>query len=125
MKTLLLAEDDPHISLLVGYALERLGCRIESLADGRDVLSRLSRAPLPDVVVLDVNLPGLNGFEILRAIKEREDLRPIPVLMLSAASHESSREQARRLGAIGFIEKPFDVAKLAAIVEGAMSAGRA
>ena len=116
MTTLILAEDDPHIALLVEYALESLGCRIESHRDGASALERLRAEPRPALVILDVNLPGVGGFDVLRAMKSDPRLASVPVLLLSASALESYKREARELGADRYLEKPFDVTRFAAVV---------
>lgn len=114
--TLLVAEDDPHISLLVSYALESLPCTIEIDGNGKSVLERVRRDPRPALVLLDLNLPGLGGMDVLRAMKADESLCRIPVFLLSASMIEANRNEALSLGAERFIEKPFDVQGLAQVV---------
>lgn len=123
MKTLLLAEDDPHIRRLVEFALADLDCAIEHHETGDALLARLATPPRPDLVILDVNLPGLSGFDVLRAMKRRADCREVPVLVLSASTLESYREQARALGA-AFFPKPFELARFIERVAGLLDPDR-
>jgi CheY-like chemotaxis protein len=116
MKTLLIAEDDPHIRLLVDFALEGSGVRIEQFIDGAALLDRLAQTPIPDLVVLDINLPRADGFDVLQRLKSDPRLRAVPVLMLSASALDSSQERARRLGAARFLAKPFDVHRFTEVV---------
>lgn len=116
MKTLLFAEDDPHIQKLVEFALDGLDCRIEHHFDGSALLDHLVRGPIPDLVILDVNLPGISGFEVLRTMKQNARVARVPVLMLSASTLETYRELARTLGAAHFLPKPFELSKLVSVV---------
>jgi len=118
MKTLLFAEDDPHIQKLVEIALDGLDCRIEHHFDGSALLDHLIRGPIPDLVILDVNLPGISGFEVLRTMKQNDRVARVPVLMLSASTLETYRELARTLGAAHFLPKPFEISKLVSVVSG-------
>ena len=122
--TLLVAEDDPHISLLVSYALEMLPITIEIDGNGKSVLERVRRDPRPALVLLDLNLPGLGGMDVLRAMKQDESLCRIPVFLLSASMIEANRNEALALGAERFIEKPFDVQGLAQVVGSFLSRRR-
>jgi two-component system phosphate regulon response regulator PhoB/two-component system alkaline phosphatase synthesis response regulator PhoP len=106
-RTLLVIDDEPDIARLINKIFERRGYRILVATDGEEGLAR-SFAELPDLVLLDINLPGLDGWEVCRRIKEDARTRGIPVLLMSAG-HDNLREAERalQLGASEFIIKPF------------------
>lgn len=110
----LLIEDEPNIATAIAFILGREGWRVSTHSDGATALDAVRRH-LPDVVVLDVMLPGRSGFDILGAIRggERADL---PVLMLTAKGQAKDRERARALGVDRFMTKPFSNAELIAAV---------
>lgn len=110
-----LAEDDRHIGVLVEFALEPLGVRVERFADGEAALERLRRAPRPHVAILDLMLPGLSGQEVLAALDGDPALAGMPVLLLSA--RQQPGELARADGPLAFLAKPFDVDDLVRVVE--------
>jgi DNA-binding response OmpR family regulator len=116
MNSLLLAEDDPHIALLVEYALQRLDCQVECHRSVDAILARLRRGPPPRLVVLDLHLDGADGLDVLREMKQDAALAAVPVVILSASPLESNKRDARALGAAEFIAKPFDVERFAAAV---------
>ena len=116
------AEDDRHIARLVELALEPLGLAVEPLACGRAALERLRRPPPPDLVVLDLTLPGLSGLEVLGGLRGEGPARAIPVLVLSARG-DAQRRAALEAGATEFLSKPFDVEQLAALVARLLAAG--
>jgi CheY-like chemotaxis protein len=118
-----LVEDDPHIAVLVEFALEPLGLLIERFADGAAALERLRRAPRPDVAILDLMLPGRSGREILGALDEDERLAALPVLVLSA--RVGGHALARARGPLAFVAKPFDVEHLLTTVERLLAPGAA
>lgn len=124
MKSLLLAEDDAHIRRLVEFALADLDCRIEHHENGDALLDRLAVPPRPDLVILDVNLPGISGFDVLRAMKKRADCADVPVLVLSASTLDSYREQARALGATQFLPKPFELSRFVGVVSDLLVAAK-
>lgn len=110
----LLAEDDPHIGVLVEFALEPLGLRVERFSDGEAALARAREAPRPDVMILDLMLPRRSGQEVLAALDDDPALTGVPVLLLSA--RQRPPELARASGALSFLAKPFDVDDLVRVV---------
>ncbi|MGH8904958.1 MAG: response regulator transcription factor [Egibacteraceae bacterium] len=110
---ILVVEDDPTVAEVVARYLERDGCRIEVVTDGRVALARLEAAP-PDLVILDVMLPGLDGFEVCRRLREHSR---IPVIMLTARAEAVERINGLELGADDYVVKPFSPRELAARVK--------
>jgi len=110
-KTILLVDDDHATLKYVGLILENEGYRVVVAHDGEEALLKV-RESRPDLVLLDIIMPRKNGYQVCRTIKEDETLRTLPVLMLSAKSQPSDRFWAKRVGADGFVAKPFDPADL-------------
>lgn len=102
----LLIEDEPHIAEAIRYVLDRDGWRVVTHGDGADAMQVLRRER-PDVVILDLMLPGRSGHEILAEIRADPELRGLPVLILSAMGQAQERARAERAGASGFVAKPF------------------
>lgn len=102
----LLVEDEPNIIEAIRFILSRDGWRVSCHADGKNALEEVQRLK-PDVVVLDVMLPGRSGFDILRDIRADTDLGTTPVLMLTAKGQAKDRERAAALGVSDFMVKPF------------------
>lgn len=109
----LIVEDDPTVAEVVTRYLEREGFAVESVADGRDALARADEQ-LPDLVVLDIMLPGLDGLEVCRRLRSRA---PIPVVMLTARGGEEDRVLGLELGADDYVSKPFSPRELTARVK--------
>ncbi|HVN87953.1 MAG TPA: response regulator [Candidatus Binatia bacterium] len=115
----LVVDDDPSIRLVVEHALAAHGYTVETCDDGSDVLPRLAIAPF-DLVVLDLYMPGMNGFEVLRQIRApAHGLLPAPhtpptvkVLVISAHSDEATMQFVLKRGADTCLAKPFDLADL-------------
>jgi DNA-binding response OmpR family regulator len=107
----LLAEDEPHIVELLSFLLGRMGFRVETEPNGRAALER-ALADRPDVIILDVMLPDLNGFDLLRELRADPRGAEIPVVMLTAKGQREDRETAERLKVDKFITKPFSNAEL-------------
>jgi DNA-binding response OmpR family regulator len=116
-KTLLVVEDDESIALGLEMNLTAEGYRVISAADGEQGLA-LARSSDVDLVILDVMLPRLNGFELLRTL--RNERRNMPIIMLSARSAEMDKVMGLELGAEDYITKPFGAFELAARVRASL-----
>ena len=113
----LVVEDDATLRLGLQTALRSEGFRVESAKTGDEGLSA-ALALRPDLVLLDVMLPGMNGFEICEALRDRD--ADLPILMITAKGEEQDRVRGLRLGADDYIVKPFGVAELLARVSAAL-----
>jgi two-component system alkaline phosphatase synthesis response regulator PhoP len=114
MKRLLLVEDEPGLVLTLSDRLVREGYRVEHVGDGEAAL--LATAPGGfDLVILDVGLPRKNGFDVLRAMRDRGD--ETPVLILTARGQLTDRVSGLRMGADDYLTKPFEMAELLARIE--------
>jgi two-component system phosphate regulon response regulator PhoB len=111
LQSLLLAEDDHDIQLVAGLALRRAGFDVAVAANGAEALARVARER-PDVILLDWMMPQVDGLETCTRLKADPATRDIPVIFLTARSQESEIQQGLRLGAIGYITKPFDALDL-------------
>lgn len=111
----LLIEDEPNICEAIRFILMRDGFTVTVLADGRDAEAEV-RAHRPDVLILDVMLPGRSGYEVLAALRADPETRTLPVLMLTARGQTRDRAEAERIGASGFMTKPFSNAEILAAV---------
>ena len=109
----LVVEDDRTVAEVVTRYLEREGFAVESVGDGNEALARAD-AQLPDLVVLDIMLPGLDGLEVCRRLRSRA---PIPVVMLTARGSEEDRVLGLELGADDYVAKPFSPRELTARVK--------
>ena len=118
-RDVLIVDDDPDIRDALGECLRYEGYAVHAAADGRDALDRLEIGLRPDVILLDLMMPVLNGFDVLDALKSRPDWNAIPVLVVSA---NRSAEEANLPGAVGFLGKPVNMDRLIAAVEQAVAA---
>jgi two-component system, OmpR family, alkaline phosphatase synthesis response regulator PhoP len=103
---ILVAEDDPDIGALLEHYLKKAGFLTTVVSSGRDVMPQLKREE-PDLLVLDLMLPGLDGLQVCRAIRSDASTAAIPIIMLTAKSEESDRIVGLELGADDYITKPF------------------
>ncbi|MGZ9810084.1 response regulator transcription factor [Pseudoroseicyclus sp. H15] len=114
-KRVLLIEDEPNIIEAISFILTRDGWTVHTHSDGESAAERV-RAHLPDLLILDVMLPGRSGFDILRDLRADEGTSALPVMMLTARGQTKDRELAMRLGATHFMTKPFSNAEILAHV---------
>ena len=114
-KRVLLAEDDANIAESITFLLDRAGFVVTVENDGLRALETVM-TDVPDVLVLDVMLPGLDGYEILRTLRADRRSESLPVLMLTAKGQREDREMALKCGADMFITKPFSNAEIVSAV---------
>ena len=98
MARILVAEDDPDIASLLDHYLQRAGFEPELVSTGRDVMARIKKAP-PDLLLLDLMLPGVDGLESCRTMRSEEQTAAIPIIMVTAKGEESDRIVGLELGA--------------------------
>lgn len=123
--TVLLAEDDPDDAFLVKRAFSKaqLPHAIVHVVDGQQTIDFLTGAPpfqppaaLPDLLLLDLKMPRMDGFEVLRWLQSMPQFKSIPAVVLSSSDHEADIRQARALGAADYFRKPGDPAELVRLV---------
>ncbi|MEO3415824.1 response regulator [Roseovarius sp. CAU 1744] len=110
-RQVLLIEDEPNIIEAIRFILSRDGWDVRTHSNGGDAVDAV-RARMPDVVILDVMLPGKSGFDILTEIRADAAVSQIPVLMLTARGQAKDREMAERAGASQYMTKPFSNAEI-------------
>ena len=120
---ILIVEDDKHISKLVKFNLEKANYDCAIAATGEKALEALDDRPV-DLVILDIMLPGMDGFGICRTIKEKEKLKNIPIIMLTAKGEEVDRIVGLELGADDYIVKPFSPRELVLRVKAILKRGK-
>lgn len=114
-ETILIVEDEPDIVELLQYNLEREGYRVFNAQDGERGL-QIARTRRPDLVLLDLMLPGINGLEVTRALKSVESTSEIPIIMVTAKGEESDVVLGLELGADDYVAKPFSPREVVARV---------
>ncbi len=112
-ESILIIEDDEDIQELVRYNLTREGYRLKSVVSGEEGL-RAAKAEVPDVILLDLMLPGIDGLELCRMLKADPKVRHIPIVMLTAKGEEADVVAGLELGADDYVTKPFSVKVLVA-----------
>ncbi len=117
-RDVLIVDDDPDIRDAVGECLRYEGYDVHSAADGRDALERLEYGLRPAVILLDLMMPVLNGFDVLEALKSRPEWKSIPVVIVSANRGYEAEDLS---GAVSILRKPVNVDRLLAAVEQAVA----
>src|SRR5262245_45150754 len=112
---ILIVEDDPDIADLVAHYLEKAGFMSERITSGRDALAAIAAKP-PDLLVLDLMLPQVDGLEVCRILRSDKKTAAVPIIMLTARAEESERIVGLELGADDYLAKPFSPNELVARV---------
>jgi len=123
MSRVLVVDDEPDVLLLCRLNLQQRGHEILEAPEGSRALE-LARERHPDVIVLDLMLPGMTGYEVLETLKGDAATSDIPVLVLTAKSLRADRERSHGMGAAGFLTKPFLPSELCEMVASLVPTGR-
>ncbi|MGB9886082.1 MAG: response regulator transcription factor [Moorellales bacterium] len=113
---ILVVDDEPHIVELIRYNLEREGFEVTTAADGPGCLARVQQRP-PDLIILDVMLPGMDGFAVFRRLRSLPEAAAVPVIFLSARGEEVDRVLGLEIGGDDYVTKPFSPRELVARVK--------
>jgi len=117
VSTILLVDDAPDIRLLLRAILQRTGHEVLEAESGAAALALLSTGTTPDAVILDIQMPGLDGWETLTQLREHAWAEDVPVLMCSVKASPQDMSRAWLLGCDGYLTKPFNITDLAREVE--------
>ena len=107
MATILTVDDSASMRQLVSFALKDAGYEVIAAVDGKDALGKLNNGSKVDMVVTDLNMPNMNGIELIQALRTSSDNKFTPVVMLTTESQESKKQEGKTAGASGWIVKPF------------------
>jgi len=114
-RKVLIADDEPNILISLEFLMKREGYEVHVARDGPEALAAIQRER-PDLVLLDVMMPGKSGFEVCAAVRSDEALAGIKILMLTAKGRDTDVAQGLGVGADGYMTKPFSTKELAARV---------
>ena len=120
MKKILIADDEHKIVMTLEYAFRKAGYEIFIARDGSEVLEIL-KTEIPDVILLDIMMPNVDGYTTLSEIKKNENYKNIKVIFLSAKTGESDIKKGLELGADAYVTKPYSIKKLTEKVEELLS----
>ena len=116
-KTILIVDDSLTMILSVKSTLEMNGFAVETANDGVQALTKLKNGCKPDLIITDVNMPNMDGIELIRNVRLLPGFRFMPILTLTTESQASKREEAKKLGATGWLVKPVAGADLIKVVK--------
>lgn len=114
-KTILTVDDSASMRMLLKVSLTAQGFKIEGAEDGVHGLERMKEVN-PDLLITDINMPHMDGFELIEAVRALPQFRGTPILVLSTEFSDEKKTRARNAGATGWITKPFDADKLGAAI---------
>jgi DNA-binding response OmpR family regulator len=117
---ILIADDDPQILTMLGIRLVKKGYEVLEAADGLQTLS-MARQHHPDLVLLDVMMPGKNGWEVAKELRSDDKLRNVGIVMLTAIGEKVNELTSPLYGADAFVDKPFDFADLEAKIKNVLA----
>jgi len=122
---ILVVEDEPDVASLIKHTLDRAGDVDVTVVGTGEAALKTTNERVPDLIILDLNLPGFDGLEVCRILRARPPLATVPIIMLTARATESDRVQGLDVGADDYIVKPFSPRELAARVRAALRRSRA
>lgn len=106
MAKVLVVDDEPNIVLSLEFLMQQAGFEVTTAGDGETALELVTQT-LPDLILLDISLPGISGFEVLAELRSQEAYKRLPIVMLTAHGREVEKEKGLALGADDYITKPF------------------
>lgn len=115
-KHVLIVDDEPNIVLSLEFLMKQAGFEVRTAPDGEQALERV-RELAPDLMLLDVNMPKVNGYEVCETIKSNPETAGIRIIMLTAKGRDIEREKGLALGADNYLTKPFATQEVVALVK--------
>lgn len=117
MKSVLLVDDSTTILLSMGDVLAKAGFEVLKATNGREALTKLQGGAKPSLIITDLNMPQMNGLELIGAARKLPGLRFTPILMLTTESQQAMREQGKQAGATGWLVKPIQASQLLDVIK--------
>lgn len=121
---ILIVDDEAPIRNMLAFSLNRAEMDVDVAADGDQALARLAQHPHPDLIVLDWMMPGLDGLQLTRTLRDREDCKDIPIILLTARGNERDRSRGLDSGADDYVVKPFSTRELISRVRAVLRRAR-
>lgn len=115
-KLILTVDDSPSIRMLLRFALSGQGYSVAEAEDGLAALEWLAANDRPDLMITDINMPRMDGFDLVETVRSQGSYGDMPILVLSTESSDDKVDRARQAGADGWIVKPFDPAQLVSAI---------
>lgn len=115
-KTIMTADDSASIRQMVSFTLKDAGYNVVEASDGRDAIDKLNGTTI-NMLISDVNMPNMDGIELVRQVRTNPAYKFIPIIMLTTESQDSKKQEGKQAGATGWIVKPFKPEQLLAVVK--------
>lgn len=115
-KVILTADDSSSVRQMVGFTLKGAGYQVVEAVDGKDAVTK-AKANGVDMVITDLNMPNMNGIELIKALRAESKYKFIPIVMLTTESQASKKQEGKSAGATGWIVKPFKPDQLLSVVK--------
>jgi two-component system chemotaxis response regulator CheY len=116
MKRILTVDDSSSVRQMVGFTLRKAGYEVAEAVDGRDGLTKVGAGKF-DLIITDLNMPNVDGIELITTVRKIPEYKFVPILMLSTESQAEKKDAGRKAGATGWIVKPFNAEQLVAVVQ--------
>jgi len=116
MKRILTVDDSSSVRQMVGFTLRKAGYEVAEAVDGRDGLAKVGTGKF-DLIITDLNMPNVDGIELITTVRKIPEYKFVPILMLSTESQAEKKDAGRKAGATGWIVKPFNAEQLVAVVQ--------
>lgn len=120
--TILVVDDEPYMIRLLQHHIERAGFRMVKASNGREALERI-RDERPQLVIMDVMMPEINGLEVLAQVRRQPETRDLPIIIMTANAQRFTREEAEAAGVSAFLTKPFGPTQLMAEIRRQLGLG--
>ncbi|MBN2524926.1 MAG: response regulator [Deltaproteobacteria bacterium] len=115
-KTIMTADDSASMRQMITFTLKQAGYDVVEAEDGKDALSKAESGSI-DMLITDLNMPNMNGMELIHAIRQIEKYKFIPIIMLTTESDAEKKQQGKLAGATGWLVKPFQPPQLTAVIK--------
>ncbi len=110
-QTILAVDDSATVRKFVAISLEMQGFKVVSACDGMDALDRISKEPV-QLVITDLNMPNMDGMELVASLRENPDYQELPIIILSSLNEEVNKQRLRELGVSSYLQKPFNIERI-------------
>jgi two-component system phosphate regulon response regulator PhoB len=112
LKTIFIVEDGLHMQRLLEFNLSHLPVKISMISSGEEAINLMVQGFIPDLILLDYMLDGINGIELIQKMKQQEEFKNIPIILMTAKGQQDIQQQAKKLGVNDFFYKPFSPTEL-------------
>jgi len=115
-KKIMTVDDSASVRQMVKFTLQNEGYTVQEAVDGQDALNQIKQLDKLDLLVTDLNMPNMDGIELIREVRKLDAFRFLPILMLTSESQEGKKQEGKEAGASGWIVKPFKPEQLIAVI---------